>query len=94
MKDHVIAKNILSIAMKKIACGLDEMEWDEVFETIIDVYQHSEITIFACASGQEIKEMPALEEFDTENVSETFKKWFRYSQSMQQRKRNSRRLFT
>ena len=28
MKDHAIANNIRSIAMPKIACGLDKMIWE------------------------------------------------------------------
>ena len=72
MKDHAIANNIRSIAMPKIACGLDKMKWEEVSKIIVDVFQHSGITIFVYVSGQEIKDMPALEVFDTENVSEIF----------------------
>ena len=72
MKDHAIANNIRSIAMAKIACGLDKMYWEEVSKIIVDVFQHSGITIFVYISGQEIKDMPALEVFDTENVSEIF----------------------
>ena len=48
------------------------MNWEEVSKIIVDVFQHSGITTFVYASGQEIKEMPALEVFDTENVSEIF----------------------
>ena len=72
MKDLAIANSIRSIAMPKIACGLDKKNWEEVSKTIVDVLQHSGITIFVYASGQEIKEMLALEVFDTENVSEIF----------------------
>ena len=73
IKDHAIAKNIRSIAKPKIACGLDKMNWEEVSKIIVDIFQHSGITIFVCVSGQEIKDMLALEVFDTENVSEIFK---------------------
>ena len=72
MKDHAIANNIRSIAMPKIACGLDKMNWEEVSKIIVDVFQHSGITIIVLVSGQEIKDIPALEVFDTENVSEIF----------------------
>ena len=72
MKDQAIANNIRSIAVPKIACDLDKMNWEEVSKIIVDVFQHSGITMFVYASGQEIKEMPALEVFDTENVSEIF----------------------
>ena len=72
MKDHAIANNIRSIAMPKIACGFDKMNWEEVSKIIVDVFQHSGITIFVYVSGQEIKDMSALEVFDTENVSEIF----------------------
>ena len=72
MKDHAIANNIRSIAMPKVACGLDKMNWEEVSKIIVDVFQHSGITIFVYVSGQEIKEMPAFEMFNTENVSEIF----------------------
>ena len=70
MKDHAIANNIRSIAMPKIACGLDKMNWEELSKISVDVFQQSGVTIFVYTSGQEIKEMPALEVFDTENVSE------------------------
>ena len=46
--------------------------WEEVSKIIVDVFQHFGITIFVYDSGQEIKDMPALEVFDTENVSEIF----------------------
>ena len=73
-KNHALSNNIRfrSIAMPKIACGLDKKCWDEVSKTIVDVFQHSGNTIFVYASGQEIKEMPALEVFDTGNVSSKF----------------------
>ena len=58
MKDHAIANNIRSIAMLKIACGLDKMNWEKVSKIIVDVFQHSGITIFIYVSGQEIKHMP------------------------------------
>ena len=72
MNYHAIANNIRSVAMPKIACGLDKMNWEEVYKIIVDVFQHSGITIFVYVSGQEIKDMPALEVFDTEIVSEIF----------------------
>ena len=72
MKYHALANNIRSVAMPKIACGLDKMNWEEVYKIIVDVFQHSGITIFVYVSGQEIKDMPALEVFDTEIVSEIF----------------------
>ena len=58
--------------MPKTACGLDKTNWEEVSKIIVDVFQHSGITIFVYASEEEIKEMPALEVFDTKNVSEIF----------------------
>ena len=72
LKDHAIANNMRSIAMPKIACGLDKMNWKEVSKIIVNVFHLSGITIFVYASGQEIKEMPAPEVFDTKNVSEIF----------------------
>ena len=72
MKDHAIANNLRSIATPKMACGLDKGNWEEVSKIIVNVLQQSGITIFVYASGQEIKEMLALEVFDTENVSEIF----------------------
>ena len=72
MKDHAIANNIRSVAMPKIACGLDKMNWEEVYKIIVDVFHHSGITTFVYVSGLEIKDMPAHEVFDTETVSEIF----------------------
>ena len=45
------------------------MNWEEVSKIIVDVFQHSGITMFVYISGQEIKDMPALEVFDTCTVS-------------------------
>ena len=72
MKNQAIANTIRSIAMSKVGCGLHQMDWDKVSKNILDEFQHSGITTFVYASGQDIQEMPALEIFDTENVSKTF----------------------
>ena len=69
---HAIANNIRCIAMPKIACGLDKMDWKEVSKIIVDVFRFSGITIYVYVPGWELNSMPALEVFDTESVSEIF----------------------
>ena len=72
MKHHAIANNIRCIAIPKIACGLDKMDWKEVSKIVLDVFRFSGITIYVYVPGWELNSMPALEVFDRESGSEIF----------------------
>lgn len=40
--------NIHKVAMPKIGCGLDRLEWDKVSEIIKDVFKYTNIEILVC----------------------------------------------
>lgn len=48
MKKYCIDNNIKDIAMPKIGCGLDKLEWDKVKSIIFDVFKDTDINIVVC----------------------------------------------
>lgn len=48
MKRVCIANGIRKVAMPKIGCGLDRLEWKKVSETIKDVFKDVDIEILVC----------------------------------------------
>ena len=58
--------NFRSIAMPEKICALEKMDLNEVFNSLVNVFQYLGMTIFVFASGN--KKLPFLEVFDTENV--------------------------
>lgn len=48
MKVACVANNIHKVAMPKIGCGLDRLEWDKVSEIIQDVFKDTDIEILVC----------------------------------------------
>lgn len=48
MKIECLLHNIQNVAMPKIGCGLDRLEWDKVSEIIFDVFSDTAITIRVC----------------------------------------------
>lgn len=48
MKVVCVANNIHKVAMPKIGCGLDRLEWDKVSEIIQDVFKDTDIEILVC----------------------------------------------
>lgn len=48
MKKYCIDKNIKDIAMSKIGCGLDKLEWSKVKSIIFDVFKDTDINIVVC----------------------------------------------
>lgn len=48
MKDIVIANNIKHLAMPKIGCGLDRLNWDDVSEYIQEIFKDVDIEILVC----------------------------------------------
>ncbi len=45
MKDHALKYEVKMISMPKIGAGLDKLDWNKVKETIIDVFNGTEIKI-------------------------------------------------
>ncbi len=45
MRDLCIEKNIHQLAMPRIGCGLDKLNWDKVSELIQSVFQDDDIEI-------------------------------------------------
>lgn len=48
MKEICIEENILKIAMPKIGCGLDKLNWIDVKQLLFEVFQDTDIEIFVC----------------------------------------------
>lgn len=48
MKEVCLRYNITKIAMPKIGCGLDGLKWDNVKESIINVFNSTPIEIMVC----------------------------------------------
>lgn len=48
MKRVCKANNINKVAMPRIGCGLDRLEWDKVSEIIQDVFKDTNIEILVC----------------------------------------------
>ena len=48
MRTICIQKDINKIAMPKIGCGLDRLEWRKVSEIIKDVFMYTDIEILVC----------------------------------------------
>lgn len=48
MRDYVLENNITKIAMPKIGCGLDRLQWGSVKEVINDTFKDIDIEILIC----------------------------------------------
>lgn len=48
MRDIVIHKNIKKIAMPKIGCGLDRLQWPKVREIIKEVFVDVDVEVLVC----------------------------------------------
>ena len=48
MKVYCLENNIKKIAMPKIGCGLDKLNWDMVQGIIKDVFRYTDIEIVVC----------------------------------------------
>ena len=48
MRDMVVSMGIKKIAMPKIGCGLDRLNWEYVSQIIMDVFKDTNIEIMVC----------------------------------------------
>ena len=48
MKNFAVEMGMNKIAMPKIGCGLDRLDWDDVQEMIHDVFDETDIEILVC----------------------------------------------
>ena len=74
MRDHAL--NLRCIAMPKIACGLDGMDWREVSSVIEHTYNNSRINIYVYTSKDDIgklqkKETNTLEQEEVLEINES-----------------------
>ena len=51
MKELCKKNNITKLAMPRIGCGLDRLNWSEVKQQIIYCFQDTEIEILVCIKG-------------------------------------------
>lgn len=48
MRDYCEEYDIVKIAMPRIGCGLDRLEWDKVYDMLEDVFYTTDIEILIC----------------------------------------------
>lgn len=48
MKEICLQCNVTKIAMPKIGCGLDRLNWDKVSEIIKEVFEDTDVEILVC----------------------------------------------
>lgn len=48
MKKICLEENITKIAMPKIGCGLDQLNWIDVKQLLFEVFEDTDIEIFVC----------------------------------------------
>ena len=48
LKDLILAKEIKYIAMPRIGCGLDKLNWSKVRNSIQDIFKDTDIEILVC----------------------------------------------
>ena len=48
MKEQILSMGITKLAMPKIGCGLDRLDWNKVFYIICDVFDDTDIEIIIC----------------------------------------------
>lgn len=48
MKEICLEENIIKIAMPKIGCGLDQLDWKDVKQMLFEVFEDTDIEIFVC----------------------------------------------
>lgn len=55
MKEYVVDNKISKIAMPKIGCGLDKLQWGEVKSILEDIFKDTNVEITVCDIKGEIK---------------------------------------
>jgi len=48
MRDIALEKGVRQIAMPKIGCGLDRLQWGRVREMLLDVFADTDVEILVC----------------------------------------------
>lgn len=48
LKETCLEKNITKIAMPKIGCGLDQLNWNDVKRLLFETFEDTDIEIFVC----------------------------------------------
>lgn len=48
MKEICLKENITKIAMPKIGCGLDQLNWSDVKRLLLETFEDTDIEIFVC----------------------------------------------
>lgn len=48
MREQMNVYDITKLAMPKIGCGLDRLQWDKVYDIICDVFKDADVDILIC----------------------------------------------
>lgn len=48
MREQCEDMNVEKVAMPKIGCGLDKLEWDQVYAMIVEIFEDTNIDILIC----------------------------------------------
>ena len=65
MRNHALGLNLRCVAMPKIACGLDGMDWREISSLIEQTFKNSGITIYVYTSKDDIDKLQKGEKTNT-----------------------------
>ena len=72
LRNILLLQNIRSIAMQKIACGLDKMDWSEISALLYNVFNSSGIKNYVYVSKAEISQMPSSAQYTDESIEKIF----------------------
>ena len=61
IRDHALGINLRCIAMRKIACGLDGMDWRDISSLIEQTFENSGITIYFYTIKDDIGKLQKVE---------------------------------
>jgi len=48
MREHCVVNNVVNLAMPRIGCGLDGLNWNKVKNLLENVFQHANVKIKVC----------------------------------------------
>ena len=72
MKEDMVATGVKKIAMPKIGCGLDRLNWNIVRSIIKEVFEDTDIEILICIREDEKEQEDAEEDMEEDEINQDF----------------------
>ena len=69
MKEDMVATGVKKIAMPKIGCGLDRLNWNIVRSIIKEVFEDTDIEILICIREDEKEQEDAEEDMEEDEMN-------------------------